>query len=409
MPSARSKPAICVGLISGTSVDGVDVAIVEIDGHAAEPNVRLLAFETTPYPDPVRTELLALYDDQTNVVARLCSLNVVVGECFAEATVAVAERAGIDLATVEVIGSHGQTVWHQPAPDPAWPLSTPSTLQIGEASVIAAITGCPVMADFRVADMAVGGQGAPLAPYFDWAVFTDAGKSRCVQNIGGIGNVTWLPPGGGVEDVIAFDTGPGNILIDGLVTRLTNGRQTYDRDGVFGARGTLIPGMVDHLLEDPYLSDAPPKSTGREYYGADQVRELMAQVGVAEGALIGEDKAARHLAFDLVASATAYTARSIGDAYRDWLPGLPDEVLVNGGGCRNPTLMRMIGEGLPGIPVMATDAIGFDGDAKEAMAFALIAHDSLAGYPTNVPRATGASRAVPLGKLTRLGQAVRGV
>ncbi|MBA3276467.1 MAG: anhydro-N-acetylmuramic acid kinase [Chloroflexia bacterium] len=403
MPSPRPTPAICVGLISGTSVDGVDVAIVEIAGHAANAKVQLLAFETIPYPDPVRAELLALYDDQTHAVARLCSLNVVVGEYFAEATVTVAGRAGINLAQVEVIGSHGQTVWHQPAHDPAWPLSTPSTLQIGEASVIAARTGAPVMADFRVADMAVGGQGAPLAPYFDWAVFTDPEQSRCVQNIGGIGNVTWLPPGGGVDDVIAFDTGPGNILIDGLVTRLTNGRQTYDRDGLIGARGTLIPGMVDHLLEDPYLADAPPKSTGREYYGADQVRELMDQVSVAEGSLVSGDEATRQTARDLVTSATAYTARSIGDAYRDWLPGLPDEVLVNGGGCRNPTLMRMIGEDLPGIPVMATDAIGFDGDAKEAMAFALLAHDSLAGYPTNIPRATGAARAVPLGKLTRLG------
>jgi len=403
MPPTRSKPVVCIGLISGTSVDGVDVAIVEIAGHAAGANVRLLAFETVTYPDPVRTELLALYDDQSNAVARLCSLNVVVGECFAEATVDVAHRAGLDLATVEVIGSHGQTVWHQPAPDPALPLSTPSTLQIGEASVIAAQTGAPVMADFRVADMAVGGQGAPLAPYFDWAVLTDPIKGRCVQNIGGIGNVTWLPPGGGVEDVIAFDTGPGNILIDGLVTRLTGGRQTYDRDGVIGAQGQLIPGMVDHLLEDPYLGDPPPKTTGREYYGAAQVAELMAQVGVGDGALVGADEAARHLARDLVASATAYTARSIGDAYRKWLPAMPDEVLVNGGGCRNPTLMRMIGGDLPGIPVMATDAIGFDGDAKEAMAFALIAHDSLAGYPTNVPGATGASRAVCLGKLTRLG------
>ncbi len=402
MQTSVFKPVVCIGLISGTSVDGVDVAIVEIAGHASEATVRLLAFETIPYPEPVRTELLALYDDQTNAVARLCSLNVVVGECFASATVAVAERAGIDLAKVAVIGSHGQTVWHQPAHDPAWPLSTPSTLQIGEASVIAAWTGASVMADFRVADMAVGGQGAPLAPYFDWAVFTDPGKSRCVQNIGGIGNVTWLPPGGGVEDVIAFDTGPGNILMDGLVTRLTDGRQTFDRNGVIGARGTLIPGMVDYLLEDSYLSAPPPKTTGREYYGAEQVRELMAQVGVPDGALLSDDEVARQAARDLVASATAYTARSIGDAYRDWLPGLPDEVLVNGGGCRNPTLMRMIGQSLPGIPVMATDAIGFDGDAKEAMAFALIAHDSLAGYPTNVPKATGAARAVPLGKLTRL-------
>jgi anhydro-N-acetylmuramic acid kinase len=397
------RPAICIGLISGTSVDGIDVAIVEISGHASDASVRLLAFDTLPYAEPVRTELLALYDDQSNAVARLCSLNFSIGEAFAQATATVAERTGIDLATVEVIGSHGQTVWHQPAHDPAWPLSTPSTLQIGEASVIAAITGAPVMADFRVADMAVGGQGAPLAPYFDWAIMTDPEKGRCVQNIGGIGNVTWLPAGAALDDVVAFDTGPGNILIDGLVTLLTRGEQTFDRDGVFAAQGSMIPGMVDHLLEDPYLSNAPPKSTGREYYGMPQVRALMAEIDLPEGALTGDDDTMRQRGCDLVATVTAYTARSIGDAYRRWLPELPDEVLVNGGGCRNPVLMRMIASDLPGIPVMATDAIGYDGDAKEALAFALIAHDSLAGYPTNIPGATGARRAVPLGKLTRLG------
>jgi anhydro-N-acetylmuramic acid kinase len=393
---------LCVGLISGTSLDGVDVAIVRIAGHDREARVELLAYETIPYPDPVRAELLALYDDTANAVARLCSLNAVVGQCFADATVAVAGRAGIDLGEVEVIGSHGQTVWHQPAADPAMPLSTPSTLQIGEASVIAARTGAPVMADFRVADMAVGGQGAPLAPYFDWAVMSDPSRSRAVQNIGGIGNVTWLPAGAGVEDVVAFDTGPGNMLIDGVVSRLTNGQLAYDRDGAFAAAGTLIPGLADHLLEDPYLLEPPPKSTGREYYGSAQVEALIAEVGVPDGALVGHDGAARQLACDLVASVTAFTARSIGDAYRRWLPALPDEVLVNGGGCRNPVLMRMIADDLPGIPVRATDAVGFDGDAKEAMAFALIAHDSLGGLSTNVPGATGASRAVVLGKLTRL-------
>ena len=405
MPSSipATDTAICIGLISGTSVDGVDVAIARIAGHAANAKLELLAFETIPYPAEVRAELLALYDDQSNAVARLCSLNVVVGECFADATITLAERAGVDLARVEVIGSHGQTVWHQPAPDPKWPLSTPSTLQIGEASVIAARTGVPVIADFRVADMAVGGQGAPLAPYFDWAVMTDSEQSRCIQNIGGIGNVTWLPAGCGLDEVIAFDTGPGNILIDGLVTLLTNGAQAYDRDGEFAARGTLIPGMADHLLEDPYLAAAPPKTTGREYYGMAQSRELMAEIGLHEGALQGDDEAARQRGLDLIATVTAYTARSIGDAYRRWLPELPDEVLVNGGGCRNPSLMRMIGSDLPGIPVMPTDAIGYDGDAKEALMFALIAHDSLARYPTNVPGATGASRAIPLGKLTRLG------
>ena len=402
-PPDSAEGALCIGLISGTSVDGIDVAVVRIAGNGRGTSPDLLAFETVPYPDPVRAELLRLYDDQSNAVQRLCSLNVVVGECFAEATLAVCRRAGIDLAGVEIIGSHGQTVWHQPAADPSIPLSAPSTLQIGEAAVIAARTRAPVMADFRVADMAVGGQGAPLAPYFDWAVLGDARRSRCVQNIGGIGNLTWLPAGGGVDDVIAFDTGPGNILIDGLVSLLTGGREAFDRDGVLGAAGTVDAERLAALLRDPYLDQAPPKTTGREYYGMAQCRQMLAGAGLPEGALDDPDSAVRQRSLDLIATATAYTARSIADSYRRWLPRLPDEVLVNGGGSRNPTLMRMLGDALEPIPVLPTDAVGYDGDAKEAVAFALMAHDSLAGWPTNVPGATGASRAVPLGKLTRLG------
>ncbi len=396
------SPVRCVGLMSGTSVDGIDVAIVDITGHGAGCRVDLVAFDTVPYEPAVRRELLDLYEDQSNAVARICSLNIVIGEEFARAALIVAGQAEIDLATVEVIGSHGQTVWHQPVKDVALPLSTPSTLQIGEPSVIAARTGAPVMADFRVADMAVGGQGAPLAPYFDWAVLTDPVRSRCVQNIGGIGNVTWLPAGAGVDDVIAFDTGPGNILIDALVTVLTNGQQAFDRDGVLAGEGQLVPGMLDHLLEDGYLFQPPPKTTGREYYGLTQVRQLMADTGVQDGDLLGDDAVVRQRAKDLVTTTTAFTARSIADAYRRWLPTLPDEVLVNGGGSRNPVLMAMIEGDLGGIPVMATDGHGVDADAKEAMAFALLAHDALAGLPTNIPGATGASRAVRLGKLVHL-------
>jgi anhydro-N-acetylmuramic acid kinase len=396
--------AICVGMISGTSVDGIDVAIVRIDGHARGAAVELLGFDTVPYPEEVRAELLGLYDDQRNAVARLCSLNVVVGQCFAEAAKAQLAKAGIDAADVEVIGSHGQTVWHQPAADPADALIVPSTLQIGEAAVIAVAVGAPVMADFRVADMAVGGQGAPLAPYLDWAIFSDAAKGRCIQNIGGIGNVTWLPAGGAVEDVVAFDTGPGNMLIDALMERLTGGAQTFDRDGAIGAQGSVDQAVLANLLRDPYLDMAPPKTTGREYYGAAMVEQLIAGAGLIPDALVHGDLETRHRAADLVATATAFTAHSIADAYRRWLPGgaMPNEVYVNGGGSRNPVLMRMLGELLAPVPVRATDDLGVNADAKEAMAFALMAHDSLAGYPTNIPGATGAARAVPLGKLTRL-------
>ena len=399
-----TEAALCVGLMAGTSLDGIDAALVRIEGHAREARIELLAFATTPYPDAVRAELLALYEDETHALARISSLNVVIGELFAAATLVICAEGGVDPASLAVIGSHGQTVWHQPLPDPAIPLSTTSTIQVGEAAVIAARTGAPVMADFRVGDIAVGGQGAPLAPYFDWAIFSDPARNRAVQNIGGIGNITWLPAGGDVEDVIAFDTGPGNMLIDGVVSRLTNGGQTYDRDGALAAAGTPIPGMLDHLLEDAYLRQPPPKTTGREYYGAAMVSRLLADVGLAPGALAGDatDPATSQRACDLIATVTAFTAGSIADACRRWLPAIPDDLLVNGGGCRNPVLMRMLAEALPGTMVRATDAVGIDGDAKEAMLFALLAHDALAGLPTNIPRATGAARAVPLGKLTRM-------
>lgn len=378
---------LCVGMISGTSVDGIDVAVARIDGHAQEARVELLAFATVPYSDSIRAELLRLYDDQQHAVARLCSLNVLVGQCFADAAMTVLDAAGIDPATLEIVGSHGQTVWHQPEADPGNPLIVPSTLQVGEPAVIAARLGVPVMADFRVADMAVGGQGAPLAPYLDWAIFTDPAVNRCVQNIGGIGNVAWLPAGGAVGDVIAFDTGPGNMLIDALVARLTQGEQGFDADGRIGLQGTVDGDLLTALLADPYLDQPPPKTTGREYYGTAMVEEILAR---------------KPLSPDLIATVTAYTAHSIADAYRRWLPELPDEIYVNGGGARNPLLMRMLGDALDGIPVRATDELGIDADAKEAVAFALMAHDGLAGLPTNIPGATGAPRAVSLGKLTRL-------
>lgn len=396
---------LCLGMISGTSVDGIDAAIVRIAGHGAAAALDLVAFETVSYPDDLRAELLGIYDDTVNAVARLCSLNFTVGEQFAAAALSVCRHAGIDPATLTVIGSHGQTVWHQPAADPSWSSSTPSTLQIGEPAVIAARTGVTTIGDFRVADMAAGGQGAPLAPYMDWVVFTGSARGTCVQNIGGIGNVTWLPPGATVDDVRAFDTGPGNILIDGLMTLLSDGDQTYDRNGALGAAGTADASLLAELMRDPYLDQPPPKTTGREYYGQAMCRDLLAKTGLRQGALIDTDRAARVRAANLIATVTAYTAHSIADAYRRWLPtnARIDRVFVNGGGSRNPTLMRMLGELLAPVPVTPTDAAGVNADAKEAMLFALMAHDTLAGLPTNIPSATGARQAVPLGKICQAG------
>jgi len=397
-----SERQVCVGLMSGTSVDGIDAALVAFTGHAQDVELELLQFATYPYPPEVRNELLNLYEDETRAISRLSSLNVVLGELFGQAVLDICAAGEFDVSQLEVIGSHGQTVWHQPLPEAGNPLSRTSTIQLGEATVIAAMTGVPVMADFRLGDMAVGGQGAPLAPYFDWAVFSDPAKHRAVQNIGGIGNVTWVPAGGSVEEVIAFDTGPGNMLIDGLVTMLTHGAEVFDRDGMLAAAGDVDPGMVGHLMEDDYLRQPPPKSTGREYYDKAMVGDMLANMALEPGALAGGDPVLVQRSKNLIASATAFTAHSIAKAYRDWLPQMPDEVLVNGGGSRNPELMRMLGDLLAPAVVTATDTVGIDADVKEAMLFALLAHDALAGLPVNIPKATGASRGVVLGKLTRL-------
>ncbi|MEA2516064.1 MAG: anhydro-N-acetylmuramic acid kinase [Thermomicrobiales bacterium] len=393
---------LCVGLISGTSADGIDAALVRIAGAGDGAHLQLVAFVSTPYPTEVRDELLALYaEDAPHAVARLCSLNALLGELFAEAALDVCRRAGVPPTDLHVIGSHGQTVWHEPGPDPAWPLSRTSTLQIGEPSVIAERTGAPVVADFRVADVAAGGQAAPLVPYFDWVVLRHPTRNRAVQNIGGIGNVTSLPAGCDLDAVRAFDTGPGNMVLDGLVTLLTGGTATFDRDGALAAAGTADPTLLDTLLRDPYLDAPPPKTTGRERYGLAFARRLLHDAGLREDLLAPDSEATpeeRQRARDLLATATAFTARSIADAYRRWLPQ-PDDVLVGGGGSRNPTLMRLLRDELAPVPVAPIDTLGVDGRAKEAMAFALIAHDALAGLPTNVPGATGARRAVTLGKL----------
>ncbi len=384
----------CLGLISGTSADGIDAALVDVSTHGGGARMTLLRSDATPYPPDVRDELLALYEQPGDAIARLCSLNFVVGDLFAEAALSLCSAAGVDPASLYVVGSHGQTVWHQPDHDPRWPLSRPSTLQIGEGALIAERLSVPVITDFRVADMAAGGQGAPLAPYFDWVALRHPDRHRAIQNIGGIGNVTDLPAGCDVGDVRAFDTGPGNILIDGMVTLLSGGDVTFDRDGALGAAGTVDPALLATLLADPYLSREPPKTTGREYYGIPMCRDILRGTGLNRLSITSDPGRAN----DVIATVTAATAHSLADAYARWLPGI-DEVIVGGGGARNPTLMRMLTDTVAPIDVTTLDDHGIDSDAKEAMFFALMAHDALAGQPTNVPSATGARRPIPLGKL----------
>ncbi len=393
--SGGVESSLCLGLISGTSADGIDAALVRITGAGAGVTLDLVAASSTPYPEQVREELLALYDQPERAIARLCSLNFVVGDLFADAALALCHETGVDPADLEVVGSHGQTVWHEPAHDPSLPLSRPSTLQIGEASLLAERLGVPVVTDFRVADMAAGGQGAPLASYFDWVVLRQPEKHRAVQNIGGIGNVTDVPTDATMDQVRAFDTGPGNILIDGMVSLLSDGEQTFDRDGALASEGSVDDRLLESLLDDAYLHQPPPKTTGRERYGIPMCRDIMAGYDLTVGALTSE----RQRSTDLVATITAFTARSIADAYARWLPGL-DEIIVCGGGARNPALLRMLADHVAPVPVTTLDDHGFDSEAKEAMFFALMAHDALAGLATNVPAATGAAHPVSMGKLT---------
>lgn len=378
---AGRDPRRVVGLISGTSADGIDAALVEITGAGLEARLRLLAGLTYPLPAADREELFRMFDPATATVDRLTRFNFRLGELFAEAALAVIAKAGASAGDVHLIGSHGQTVWHIPAPGGA-------TLQIGEAAVIAERTGLPVVADFRVADMAAGGGGAPLAAYFDLVVFRHPERSRASQNIGGIGNVTYLPAGCGPDDVLAFDTGPGNMLIDAVVAALTGGRELFDRDGAMASRGHVDVDWLEDLLADPYLKKAPPKTTGREVYG----RPFAAR-------LLDEARRRRLSPEDTVATISAFTADSIVRAYHDFLipRGGLDEVVVAGGGAYNRFLRDRIAAGL-GVPVRQSEDYGVDGKLKEAMFFALMASDAVAGLATNVPRATGASGPRVLGK-----------
>lgn len=381
-----------IGLMSGTSADGIDAALVDFEGEGRETRFSLRGFVCVPFCPELRTEILWAASGRSLNMQKVCLLNAALGEAFAAAAADVARRANIDLRTVEAIACHGQTVWHQPAPARAGGIEARGTLQLGSPSIIAARTGCRVVSDFRAADMAAGGQGAPLVPYADWALIANGLETCAVQNIGGIANVTYLPPGGSIDDVIAFDTGPGNMVIDAVVNALSEGRLQYDKNGEWASRGQVNSTLLHRLLSHPFFAQGPPKSTGREQFGSRYTANAL--------------RAARRLSVrdeDTVATVTMLTAQSIADAYGAWLlpRGNMDAVIVGGGGTSNATLMRMLLELLPSQCRMATHAeLGIPDDAKEAMAFALLGYETLHGRTSNVPSATGATRRVILGSIT---------
>ena len=399
----KSRAQYIAGLMSGTSADGIDAVVAELQGSERGLRARVVAHTHEPFAARLRRQILRVCLRGT--VDQVCELNFVLGQQFARAALAVIRKAKLSPADVAAIGSHGQTIHHLPN------ARTPSTLQIGEPSVIAEQTGITTVADFRVRDMAAGGQGAPLVAYADWALFTHNARPRIVQNIGGIANLTFLPPGAELEEVLAFDTGPGNMVIDAVATVLSGGRRSFDKDGRWADRGQVSEKLLAQLMAHPFLRRPPPKTTGREEFGEPFVRRLLASARRMR--LRGED---------IVATVTAFTAASIADAWvRFVFPALKAndgskvEVILGGGGAKNQTLWRMLSESRPvgmrttilrraamrpnEIQILTHEDFGIANSAKEALAFAILAYETLHGRASNVPQATGARHRVVLGKI----------
>lgn len=388
---------LLIGLMSGTSLDGIDAALVAIrtDEQGEIADVTLRDFFYMPYSEDLREWVMNLCSVETAKLDQLTAVHYGLSEWYAYAVEQLIKKANVTAEDVDAVCMHGQTVWHiagrTPFPGPTGMTEVRASLQIGELSTLAERTGIPVVGNFRARDLAADGEGAPLVPYADYILFRDPQKGRLLQNIGGIANVTVLPAGESIEKVVAFDTGPGNMIMDQIVQVMTDGQLRYDAGGEIAASGTVSQELLDRLLQDPYYQIQPPKSTGREVYGKAFAQELLTQatqLGISQA--------------DLLATVTALTATSIANAYKQFV--LPttkvEEVIVSGGGAHNQTLLHMLQSQLPaGITVTTTQQFGMPDDAKEAVAFAILGHETLMGRPSNVPSVTGAKRAVPLGNI----------
>ncbi|MBW4487167.1 MAG: anhydro-N-acetylmuramic acid kinase [Trichocoleus desertorum ATA4-8-CV12] len=409
-----------IGLMSGTSVDGIDAALVEISGLETDLQVKLLAGATYSYPEDLRSQILAVCGGEPLSMADLAALDDAIAKQFAQAALAV--QAGHTPAAL--IGSHGQTVYHRPLDrkdeiggmKDEWGLASSSnptknpdsynssvssfilhpsslgySLQLGRGAAIAHLTGISTVSNFRVADIAVGGQGAPLVPRVDAYLLSQPNQSRCVQNIGGIGNVTYLPARSTADweqQVRGWDTGPGNMLLDLAVQQLSHGAKTYDLDGAWAATGTPCQILVEQWLQQGFFQQAPPKSTGRELFGLDYLKSCFAD---AEAYQLSEA--------DFLATLAELTARSIAHSYGAFLPQLPSQVLLCGGGSRNSYLKQRLQVHLPSAAVMTTDDVGLSADFKEAIAFAVLAYWRHRSIPGNLPQVTGAAKAIALGEI----------
>jgi anhydro-N-acetylmuramic acid kinase len=392
MRTVSGRSMRVVGMMSGTSADGIDVALVRISGAPPAIAAKFEGHYHVRFPAPVREAILRLANGAPTTTAEISQLNFLLGEEFARAAIAACKKWRVPLRQISLIGSHGQTIFHQGVAAGFLGRRVASTLQIGEPSIIAERTGVVTIGDFRPADMAAGGQGAPLVPFVDYLLYRDARIGRVALNVGGIANLTVIPAGARPGQLFAFDIGPGNMVIDAIVEIATRGRAHYDRDARLAIRGKLIPALLSTLLREPYLRKRPPKTAGREQFGRAYAEKILAS-------------GKRHHASteDMVRTATVFTSLSIADALRRFV--LPrtrvDELIVAGGGAQNPLLMAQLAAALPEIEIVPASEFGIPAEAKEAFAFAVMAHEAYHGRANTLPSATGARHPAVMGKLVR--------
>jgi anhydro-N-acetylmuramic acid kinase len=383
MPSAQ----LIAGLMSGTSLDGIDAALLRVAGSGTRTRFTLLEHAEYPFPAGLKGLLLRNSVPETSRVDEITRLNVLLAALYAEAVTRLARKAGVSLSHIALIGSHGQTLQHLPQPRRMFGQTVRATLQIGDPSAIAALTGIPTVGNFRNADMALGGQGAPLVPYFDWLVFRSRRRNRLLLNIGGIANLTVLPKNCTVDQVTAFDTGPGNMVVDSLMHEFYG--KPFDHGGKTASSGAVSLDLFDRMVRHPYLKLRPPKSTGREEFGAEYVRRIV--------------RSARHYdREDIIATASQFAAFAVFDAYRRFVePRMnADEVIVSGGGARNRFLLEELRRYFGEVKIRSVDEYGIPADAKEAVCFAILANETVAGHAANIPSVTGARKSVVLGTLS---------
>lgn len=383
---------LVIGIMSGTSMDGIDTALVEISGFGTATCLNLIKFHTFAFPEKIKNVLFEVVKGKLISACEFSNLNTLLGELFAECALGLLKMSDITPEKIDIIGSHGQTIFHNPCKTDylGYPIST--TLQIGDGSVIAQITGITTISDFRTADIALGGQGAPLVPYFDFITLGSNEYNRVILNIGGIGNISLLPAGQNSDKVIASDTGPGNMIIDALMKYYSKGLSFYDKDGKWCGKGTVNVLLLEQMMQNPYIKRGIPKTTGRELFGEDYTLNL-----IKENSEISK--------YDLVATATKFTVLTIADFIKRFCikkgtPKKPWQLLVSGGGYYNPCIMAGFKKELPDFEVTGTSKYNIPEDAKEAIAFAVLANEAFMGHINVLPHTTGAAHGAILGKIS---------